>query len=61
MKANVSRCFVERTSLIVPQAATGELSREGMVRDSCTPWDASWAHRVATSLHLQYAFQACRV
>lgn len=45
---------------MVLQAAPGEPSKEGMVRGSYTPWDASWAHRVATSLCLQHAFQACR-
>lgn len=43
---------------MVLQAAPGELSKEGMVRGSYTPWDASWAHWVATSLCLQHAFQS---
>lgn len=61
MKAGVSGCLVEGRSLMVPQAAPGELGTEGMVRGSYAPWDASWARRVTPSLDLQYAFQACRV
>lgn len=51
MKAEVSWCFVEGKSLS-PPGFKGEVSKEDLSRGSATPWDASWAHWVATSLGL---------